>query len=106
MIFENVKDIDDDIHKRIEQYLKNNIENKDINHILSLIRSYLTEVKNIKEIDDWDASLKDGKIIIKITKNNDNKLITIDLDVEIRKIKINKIKSSGNSIQSFIEIIF
>jgi len=106
MLFNSINDINIDIHRRIEYYLMNNIEHKDINYIISLIRSYLTEIKNIKDIDYFDVSIIDNNIQIYICKDVDKQEITINLDMEVRKIKINKIKSSNSNIKSFLRIFF
>lgn len=106
MLFNSINDINIDIHRRIEYYLMNNIEHKDINYIISLIRSYLTEIKNIKDIDYFDVSIIDNNIQIYICKDIDKQEITINLDMEVRKIKINKIKSSNSNIKSFLRIFF
>ena len=106
MIFDNTKDIQDDIYKKISHFLKDNIENKDIQYVISLVRSYLTELKNIKEIDNYQAEIdktNDNSIIIQITKDNDNCFFTINLDIEVRRLKINKIKSTDNSVKIFLQ---
>lgn len=106
MIFNSIKDIINDLNNRVEYYLINSIEYKDVNYIVSLIRSYLTEIKNLKEIDYFNVLIINDKIEIDICKDSVNQHIIIDLEVQVRKIKINKIKSSNSYINPFIKMFF
>lgn len=105
MLFNSISDINSDIRERVQCYLMNNIDHKDNNYIISLIRSYLTEIKNIKDIDHFHVSIIDNDIHVYISRYNDKQDMIINLDMEIRKIKINKIKSSDN-IKSLITLFF
>jgi hypothetical protein len=104
MIFNSVKDIQNDIYIKISSFLKDNINNKDIKNIISLLRSYLMELKNIREIDNYQTEIENKTtIIVQILKGTDNCFFTIDLDLEVRRLKINKIKSTDISIKMFLE---
>lgn len=101
MIFHNIKNIEDDVFNKITSFLKNN-DNKNINDIVTLLGSYLIELKNIKEIDKYMTEIdinSSNTIIVYIFKNNEFGKFIIDLDMELRKIKIDKIKSTNPNIR-------
>jgi len=104
MIFNNIFDIKDRIHNNLSNYLKDNMQDIDTNMILSLLRSYLQELKSIKEIDKYIAFLDEGEIVVNISKNNEIDVFSIDINTEIRKIKINKIKNIDNKNINFFII--
>jgi len=104
MIFNNIFDIKDSIHNNLSNYLKDNMQDIDTNMILSLLRSYLQELKSIKEIDKYIAFLDEGEIVVNISKNNEIDVFSIDINTEIRKIKINKIKNIDNKNINFFII--
>lgn len=106
MLFDNTKDIQTDIYHKMSNFLMNNTDIIDIKHIISLLRSYLSELKNIKEIDNYQAEIdktSSNTIIVEIRKDIDVKYFTIDIDMEIRRLKINKIKSSDRVVKNFLE---
>lgn len=104
MIFNNIFDIKDSIHNNLSNYLKDNMQDIDTNMILSLLRSYLQELKSIKEIDKYIAFLDEGEIVVNISKNNEIDVFSININTEIRKIKINKIKNIDNKNINFFII--
>jgi len=104
MIFNNIFDIKDSIHNNLSNYLKDNMQDIDTNMILSLLRSYLQELKSIKEIDKYIAFLDEGEIVVNISKNNEIDVFSIDINTEIRKIKINTIKNIDNKNINFFII--
>jgi len=104
MLFNDINDIKDSIRKNLSNYLKDNMHDIDNKMILSLLRSYLQELKSIKEIVKYIAAMDNNKIIISIDKDDKIENFIIDIDIEIRKIKINKIKNID--IKNFYHHLF
>lgn len=96
MLFNSTKDVELDIRKKLSVYLKDSV---DINiHMLSaVIWNYLQEVKNIREIQSFSISevdIEDNSFYISFYKDDIKCKFNISLLIEIRNIKIEKIKSN------------
>lgn len=93
MIFNTNKDIEVDIKSKISNYIKQNNDINDIKDIISIIRSYLYEMKIIKEIDSYivDKVNKD-EFEISFNKNNNTSRFIVSMNNEMRLIKIDKIR--------------
>jgi hypothetical protein len=94
-LFNSLDDIKKDIIDRMDNYLKtiydSSVEDKDI---IALLRNYIWQLKTKEEINDYRI-VKYKKNIININIYNsvgDSLEFNINLDVELRKIKIIKIK--------------
>ena len=100
MIFETGKDIEHDIKYKISCYLKDN-EDVNLKTLSSLLSVYLQELKNIGEVGKFDVTspCKETYFTVFFTKDNLDYHFNISLIIEMRNIKIEKIKS--NKIISF-----
>lgn len=95
MIFNTSKDIESDIKNKLSQYIKDNCENLDFKLLRSIIWVYLRELNIIHELDSYFVSeIVDNNFYIKYTKDNNEYSFNISSIIEIRKIKIEKIKSN------------
>lgn len=95
MIFESGKDIEYDIKNKISYYLKNN-EDVNLKTLSSLLSVYLLELKNIGEVNKFDVT-SPGKgtfFTVFFIKDNIDFHFNISLVIEMRNIKIEKIKSN------------
>ena len=94
MLFNNGNEIELDIKHKISNYIKNT-DNIDINYLSSLIRVYLHELRIIKEVDGFFISeIIDNTFFISYIKNSEPFKLNISLLLEMRNIKIEKIKSN------------
>lgn len=94
MIFEKHLDIEMDIKKRISNYIKLNDE-INIKELTSLLSLYLTEMKNINEIEKHNINiLTDKTFDIMFVKNGSEYKFNISLIIELRHIKFEKIKNN------------
>jgi len=95
MIFDKCEDIENDIKTKIKSYITINNNCDDTKNLVSIIRSYLYEMKIIKEIDSYDVNeITNNKFDINFFKDNMFYKFGVSLDLELRKMKINKIKSN------------
>jgi len=95
MIFDNCKDIENDIKDRISFYMKQNNEITDIKDLVSLLRSYLYEMKILKEIQSFDVNeINKNKFNILFYKNDISYKFGISMDLELRNLKIKQIISN------------
>lgn len=103
MIFESGKDIEYDIKNKISYYLKNN-EDVNLKSLSSILSVYFQELKNIGEVNKFNITMSDEDTFFNVffMKDNIDFHFNISLVVEMRNIKIEKIKS--NKIINF-EII-
>jgi len=106
MIFNTSEDIKKDIKLKVSNYLKETIgqgTNIDTNNIISLLRSYLYELKIRKEVTD--STINDHRnFTINVNFVRDNETIDFDIDLfnELRKLKIIKIKDHDNLMKYFV----
>lgn len=94
MIFNSSNDIKCDIVDKISEHMIYCISNNQVidrNNIISLIRTYLHELKIRKFINKYDVDKLDGNILINFEYNNESNNINIDLYNQLRKLKIKKI---------------
>ena len=97
MIFDKCEDIERDIKSKIFSYItiNNNCNTKDL---VSIIRSYLYEMKLIKEVDSYSVDeISMNKFNIHFVRCSICYMFGVSLDLELRNMKINKIKSSNIS---------
>ena len=96
MIFENGKDIEIDIKNKLSSYIKyTGYNNLNLKTIIPILSSYLIEMKNINEINDYRVTkLSDISFNVFFTKNNIDYDLVISLLLEMRSIKIEKLKSN------------
>lgn len=95
MIFENGKDIEIDIKNKITSYLKNTTD-VNLKNLASLLGVYLQELKNINEIDFFYIGIVGNETYFPVsyTKNMNHYHFNISLIIEMRNIKIEKIKAN------------
>lgn len=101
MVFNDINDIKNNLYDNISNYILKNINDIDISMIIFLIRTYLQELKTLNEINNYLVNNNENIISIKIDKNIIDEF-TINIDNEIRKIKIKKIKKYDNIIKKFV----
>lgn len=102
MIFTSYKNIEQDIKTRISNYIKENENISDVSNIISLIRSYLHEMKIIKEINNYKVTeINNKEFYINIIHINTEHKFKISIDLEIRNLKINKIKSHNLACDNY-----
>ncbi len=99
MIFNTSDDIIKDIKNRISNHIKDIIESNliiDTNNIISLLRTYLHELEIRNEIKQYyiDDDKKDNVIRIIFQKENNTTSFKVNIDLELRKLKIIKIQNS------------
>jgi len=95
MIFNNAQAIENDIKGKISSYLKEDNGRCDIKGLVSLLRSYLYEMKRMKEIESYDVNeINKNKFDISFYKNNISYIFGISMDLELRKLKIKQIISN------------
>jgi hypothetical protein len=94
MIFDKHLDIEIDIKKRISNYIKIN-NDFNIKELISLLSLYLTEMKNINEINKYIISnISENSFDIMFEKNNFEYVFNISLINELRFVKFEKIKNN------------
>ena len=91
MIFNNINEIKNDIKDKFIFYV-NQHKDVSITYVFSLLLSYLRELYNLKELDDYSSYVENNEIFIRILKSGNVIDFKIDTLIETRKIKINKIK--------------
>lgn len=99
MIFKDIKEIKKDIYSRIFEHIQINVD-IDIPHIVSLLKPYLFELQIKKEIDGYQTNIvktQKNTLFVEITKNNIINSFIINVDIELRKLKINKINNNNSS---------
>ena len=90
MIFNNCEDIEIDIKTKISKYMSQT--NNDIKGLVSIILSYLYEMKNIKEIETYSLyEINKNEFSITFSKDKQSHNFYTSLSSELRKIKIKKI---------------
>lgn len=95
MLFDTTKDIELDIKNRLSQYIKTNGENFDFKMLKSVVWVYLHELKIIHELESFLVSdIIDNTFYIKYTKDNEDYTFVVSSIVELRNVKIQKIKSN------------
>lgn len=95
MIFDRCEDIESDIKTKISSYIKNN-NNGDIKDLVSIIRSYLYEMKIIKEIQSFNVDeINKNKFDIIFSKENNLYKFGVCMDLELRNLKIKRIISNN-----------
>jgi hypothetical protein len=95
MIFDNCEAIENDIKDRISSYIKQDDYYADIKGIISLLRSYLYEMKRMKEIESYDVDeVNQNKFNILFYKDDISYKFGISMDLELRNLKIKKIISN------------
>ena len=104
MIFNTYKDIETDLKNKISEYIKiSNDTISDMNNIISIIRTYLYEMKIINEISEYKVEILDkNRFIINIEKNDTKYKFEVSVKLEIRNLKINKLKSHDIIIKYLI----
>jgi hypothetical protein len=95
MIFDKCEDIENDIKSKISSYIKQNNDCEDIRDLVSIIRSYLYEMKIIKEIESFDVNeINRNKFDIIFYKDKVSYKFGISMDLELRNLKIKRIISN------------
>lgn len=99
MIFNSIKDIKKDIYDRILSHLQDS-DNIDAKHISSLLKTYLYELQIKDEIDGYQttANRNDDSLFVEISKNNKINSFVININTELRKLKIKKINNNTSYI--------
>lgn len=96
MIFDKCEDIENDIKSKISCYIIQNTNCNDIKELVSIIRSYLYEMKIIKEIDSFVVNeINKNKFDILFQKNSNSYKFGISMDLELRNLKIKQIISNN-----------
>lgn len=111
MIFNTSDDIKNNVKDLIIKYLRDTINQDtiiDTNNIISLLRTYLYELKIREEVLEYTVNdyQNDYIINIKIQRNIDCINFKIDLYSELRKMKIVKIQKHNNDKISKLFIIY
>ena len=95
MIFNKCEDIETDIKSKISSYLRQNNDYEDTKGLVSIIRSYLYEMKNLKEIESFIVNeINREKFDISFNKNNISYKFGVSIDLELRNLKIKRIISN------------
>ena len=95
MIFDNCEAIENDIKNKISSYIKDDNDSIDIKGLVSLLRSYLYEMKRMKEIESYDVNeVNQNKFNILFYKNDISYKFGISMDLELRNLKIKQIISN------------
>jgi len=95
MIFDKCEDIENDIKSKISSYIKQNNDCGDIKDLVSIIRSYLYEMKIIKEIESFSVDeINRNKFDIIFYKDNKSYKFGVSMDLELRNLKIKRIISN------------
>jgi hypothetical protein len=95
MIFNKCEDIENDIKTKISCYLTHNDGCEDIKGLVSIIRSYLYEMKNLKEIESYIVNeINKEKFDILFNKNDISYRFGVSIDLEMRNLKIKRIISN------------
>jgi len=93
MKFQTGKDIEIDIKNRLSEYVKDNSNNLDLNRLKSIVWVYLQELKIRFELESFNVSeIVDDTFHISYTKDNKDYKFTVSSVLEMRSIKIEKIK--------------
>jgi hypothetical protein len=92
MIFINNTDLEKDLKSKIINYVqKNEIDNK---HLLSIINSYLTELRIHNEITNFNIDLISDFFNIEIDMDDKKYKFSIHIKNELRKQKLNSIRNN------------
>lgn len=97
MIFRNITDIKKDILDKIDKYLSDYNNVIDTKHIVSLLKTYLYELKIRKEIEAYQTNMiktNNTSLFVEITKDDNIETFLINVDTELRKLKIKKINNN------------
>jgi hypothetical protein len=95
MIFNKGEDIISDIRTKISSYIKQNNDCDDIKNLISIMNSYLYEMKIIKEIESFSVNgINNSKFEVIFSKDDLAYKFYISMDLELRNLKINKITSN------------
>ncbi len=95
MLFDTTKDIELDIKNKLSQYIKTNGENFDFKMLKSAVWVYLRELKIIHELESFFVSdIIDNTFYIEYKKDNEDYTFVVSSVVELRNVKIEKIKSN------------
>lgn len=104
VLFNSLEDIKQDIINKVDDHLKelytqkhNVIPDSSDKDIIALISNYIWQLKIKNELNDYQIILyKQNTIKITISNDSDISLkFDINLDIELRKIKIIKIKDKN-----------
>ena len=104
MLFNSLEDIKQDIINKVDEHLKelydkypNGIPNSSTKDIIALISNYIWQLIVKKELEHYEIVLFKKKIIKIILINNidDPLKFNINIDIELRKMKIIKIKDKN-----------
>lgn len=97
MLFKGCKEIEEDIKSKISNYFQYSInDTNDAKTLISLLRSYLYELKIIKEIDSYRVDeINSRKFKIFFIKDSNEYHFSISMDLELRQLKIKKIISNN-----------
>ena len=90
MIFNNMNDIQLDIKEKLISYISTN-KDVNLNFVLSLLCSYLKELSNIKEINNYSTYVENDEIFISILRDEEIFDFNINILMETRIMKINRI---------------
>lgn len=95
MIFKTGKDIEYDIKNKISYFLKDN-EDVNLKSLSSILSVYLQELKNIGEVNKFFVTSPDKETFFTVffTKDSIDFHFDISLIIEMRNIKIEKIKAN------------
>lgn len=95
MIFNKCEDIENDIKSKISCYITQNDGCDDTKGLVSIIRSYLYEMKNLKEIESFIVNeINKSKFDILFNKNDVPYRFGVSIDLELRNLKIKQIISN------------
>ena len=95
MIFNKCEDIETDIKTKISSYITQNNGCADTKSLVSIIRSYLYEMKNLKEIESFIVNeINREKFDILFNKNQIEYKFGVSMDLEMRNLKIKRIISN------------
>jgi len=95
MIFDNCESVENDIKNKISSYIKQYNDCDDIKGLVSLLRSYLYEMKIKSEIQSYDVNeINENKFDISFYKNDISYKFGISMDLELRNLKIKQIISN------------
>lgn len=92
MIYDNLLDIEKDLFNTIKGYLIDIDIN--LSKIESMLITFLYELKIIKEIDDFKCDIQKNikTIIVSVVRGIENNIFNIDINLQLRKIKIDQVK--------------
>ena len=95
MIFNKCEDIENDIKTKISCYITQDDKCDDIKELVSHIRTYLYELKIIKEIESFTVNeINRNKFDILFSKDKNSYRFGVSMDLELRNLKIKQIISN------------